>query len=62
MTASYKYKESALSLNSKLNSDVFKSLSLKELKETILLTDVTVYKKTTIMKILSKIVDQFSIV
>lgn len=57
MTASYKYKESTLSLNSKLNSDVFKLSSLKELKETILLTDVTVYKKTTIMKILSKIVD-----
>lgn len=56
MTVSYKYKD--LSLNSKLNSDVFKSLLI----ETILSTDVTVYGNITTMKVLTKVINHFSTV
>ncbi len=59
MTASYKYKESTLSSDSELNLNV--SYRLKKLTETVLLSDVMMYKDITTMKILFNVIDQFNV-
>ncbi len=47
----------SLSSDSELNSNMFKSSSLKELMKTVLLIDITVYENFTMTKVLFKVIN-----
>ncbi len=47
----------SLSSDSKLNSNMFKLSSLKELMKTVLLIDITVYENFTMIKVLFKVIN-----